>query len=146
MSDEQPYIESARIHNMPILPNPNIEVLHIGLLSEQLDLLYQATREEQIAIARWEEDQNFSILGVIELFATEIQGYVEQIRLNHFVDPIVQSVNYLRQLNVFKIDYFAKWYMDNWEKYPQTKQYIDQLDHLRLLVLEYFNHQSSMAA
>ncbi len=121
----------------------DIEILHISLLSEQLDALYQAMREERLAIAHWEEEREFSILGVLELFATEIQGYVEQIKLSHFIDLIAQSINHLRQLNVFNVDYFAKWYFDDWKQYPQTKQYIEHLDHLRLLILEYFNQGNS---
>jgi hypothetical protein len=123
----------------------NIEY-HIRFLSTQLDSLYQSLREERLKIAHWEENQEFSILGVLELFATEIQGYVEQIKLRHFVDPIAQSKNHLRQLNMFNIDYCAKWYFDNWQQYPQTNQYIEQLDHLRLLILEYFSHQLSTEA
>jgi len=38
------------------------------------------------------------------------------------------------------------WYFHNLEQYPQTKQYIEQLDRLRLLMLEYFNQRLSTAA
>ena len=41
---------------------------HIRLLSSQLDEMYQGMKAERSAIARWEEEQEFSILGVIELF------------------------------------------------------------------------------
>ncbi len=126
-------------------PN-NVESLHICLLSEQLDLLYQTAREERSTIAIWEEDQEFSILGVVELFSAEIQGYAEQVKLGQFVEPIAPGINHLRQLNVFGINYFAQWYFENWKQYPQTKQYIEQLDHLRLAILECFNQRSSVAA
>lgn len=132
--------------NLSIATPNDIESLHICLLSEQLDTLYQSTREERSAIALWEEEQEFSLLGVIELFSAEIQGYAEQVKLGQFVEPFMHSVNHLRQLNVFSINYFAEWYFVNWKRYPQTKQYIDQLDHLRLVILESFNQRASVAA
>jgi hypothetical protein len=83
------------------------ESCHISLLSEQLDTLYQSSKAERLAIAQWEEDQEFSILGVLELFSTEVQGYAEQLKLGQFTLPSTHSVNHLRQLNLFRIDYFV---------------------------------------
>ncbi|WNZ27568.1 hypothetical protein HJG54_32385 [Leptolyngbya sp. NK1-12] len=124
----------------------DIESRHISLLSEQLDMLYQAFKSERMAIAQWEEDQEFSILGVLELFSTEVQGYAEQIKLGQFTSPLAHSVDHLRQLNLFRIDYFVNWYFQNLEQYPQTKQYIEGLDHLRLSMLECLNNRLSAAA
>jgi hypothetical protein len=122
------------------------ESRHISLLSEQLDTLYKALKAERLAIAQWEEDQDFSILGVLELFSSEVQGYAEQIKLAQFTSPLAHSIDHLRQLNLFKIDYVADWYFQNLEQYPQTKQYIEELDHLRLSTLEYLNYRLSTAA
>jgi hypothetical protein len=110
----------------------------IRLLSMQLDEMYKEMKAERSKIALWEEEQEFSILGVIELFSTDIQGYAEQAILNTS-DILLnnKSVNHLRQLNVFNIEYFSKWYFDNLEICPQTQKYVEQLDHLRLLLVEY---------
>lgn len=117
---------------------------HIRLLSAQLDEIYQRMKAERTAIAHWEEEQEFSILGVIELFSTEIQGYVEQVLLNTLNTSLVSnSVNHLRQLDVFNIDYFAQWYFHSLEMYPLTQQYVEQLDHLRLLLIEYLRSASA---
>jgi hypothetical protein len=124
----------------------DVEIHHICLLSKQLDILYQTCQAERIAIAQWEEDQDFSILGVLELFSTEVQGYAEQLKHQKFVLPLPQSINHLRQLNLFRIDYFTNWYFQNREQYPQTQQYIEELDHLRLSILEYLSQCSSVAA
>lgn len=111
---------------------------HIRLLSMELDEIYQGMKAERSAIAHWEEEQEFSILGVIELFSTEIQGYVEQVLLNTSSTSLdCNSVNHLQQLDVFKIDYFVQWYFHSLEIYPLTQQYVEQLDHLRLLLIEY---------
>ncbi len=111
---------------------------HIRLLSVELDEIYQGMKAERSAIADWEEEQEFSILGVIELFSTEIQGYVEQVLLNTSSTSLdCNSVNHLQQLDVFKIDYFVQWYFHSLKMYPLTQQYVEQLDHLRLLLIEY---------
>ena len=60
---------------IPIAPS----LAHIQVLSEQLNQIYQAMKVERQTIARWEEEQEFSILGVMELFSSDIQGYVEQL-------------------------------------------------------------------
>ena len=74
----------------------------------------------------------------IELFSTEIQGYAEQILLNTsniLLDS--NSINHLQELNAFNINYFAQWYFHNLEIYPQIQKYVEQLDHLRLLLIDY---------
>lgn len=129
-------------HQPTQLPNPSDQA-HIRLLSTQLDQQYQVMKAERSAIADWEEDQEFSILGVIELFSTEIQGYAEQVLLNDLNTSLgSSSLTHLRQLNVFNIDYFAEWYFNHFSLYPQIQHYIEQLDHLRLLLIEYLNQRS----
>jgi hypothetical protein len=107
---------------------------HIQLITDQLDELYQSMRDERRSIAQWEEDQEISILGVLELFSSDTQGYAQQILAGANLNR--QSSEHLRRLNVFGIDYFAAWYFNQWTRYPQVKRYIDQLDHLRLLLIE----------
>ena len=117
----------------------DVERRHISLLSERLDLLYQMMKAERLAIAQWEEAQTFSILGVVELFSAEIQGYAEQLDFDQHSSLSAESIDRLRRLNVFRVDYFASWYFQSLEQYPQTKEYVEQLDHLRLLLLEFFD-------
>ncbi|MBW4665983.1 MAG: hypothetical protein KME60_00715 [Cyanomargarita calcarea GSE-NOS-MK-12-04C] len=116
---------------------------HIRLLSAQLDEMYQRMKAERNVLARWEEEEEFSILGVIELFSTEIQGYAEQVLLNTSNILLVSnSINHLQELNVFNIDYFGQWYFHNLEIYPQIQKYVEQLDHLRLLLIDYLRSSS----
>lgn len=134
-------------HRSAQFPNASAQA-HIRLLSTQLDEQYQAMKAERSAIAHWEEDQEFSILGVLELFSTEIQGYAERVLLNGSKAALdSSSLTHLRQLNVFNIDYFADWYFNHFSLYPQVQQYVEQLDHLRLLLIEHLNQRLlSMAA
>lgn len=124
----------------------NPAITHMQLLSAQMDDLYRQMKDERKALSQWEEDLEFSILGTLELFSGDIQGYVEAIALNPPLHPNDETLNHLRKLNAFQIDYFTAWYFENWPTYPQTKQYIEQLDHLRLLLIEHFDARVPIAA
>ncbi len=119
---------------------------HIRLLSSQLDQLYRSMKTERQAIAQWEEEQDFSILGTLEIFSDDIQGYVEQIISDQMTSSPEAILNHLQKLNIFNIDYFTAWYFSNWETYPKIKQYIDHLDHLRLLLSEQLSTKILVAA
>ena len=128
---------------IPIAPS----LAHIQVLSEQLNQIYQAMKVEQQTIAHWEEEQEFSILGVMELFSSDIQGYVEQLLSDHPGNSLDdRTILHLRQLDAFSVNYFADWYFANLETYPQTQQYIEQLDHLRLLLIECLRERSPAVA
>jgi hypothetical protein len=121
-------------------------ITHMQLLSAQVDELYRAMKEERKLISQWEDDRDFSILGTLELFSGDIQGYVETIALNQPTIPSTEALIHLRNLNAFQLDYFTSWYFENWQTYPQIKQYIEQLDHLRLLLIEHFDARVPVAA
>jgi hypothetical protein len=108
--------------------------------------LHNAMKDERKAIAQWEEDQEFSILGTLELFSGDIQGYIETIALTPQTIPNSEALIHLRKLNAFQLDYFTAWYFENWKTYPQVHQYIEQLDHLRLLLIEHFDARVPVAA
>jgi hypothetical protein len=126
------------------MTSPTIE--HIRLLSNQLDQLYRSMKAERQAISQWEEEQEFSILGTLEIFSDDIQGYIEQIVSNQVTSSTESILNHLQKLNIFNIDYFTAWYFTNWENYPKIKQYIDHLDHLRLLLSEQLSAKIPIAA
>jgi hypothetical protein len=124
----------------------NPAITHIQLVSTQMDELYRTMKDERKEIAQWEDDQEFSILGTLELFSGDIQGYVETIALNSQTISSAEVLTHLRKLNAFQLDYFTAWYFKNWQTYPQVKQYIEQLDHLRLLLIEHFDARVPVAA
>jgi hypothetical protein len=128
------------------MKNTNMAITHMQLLSTQMDQLYRTMKDERKAIAQWEDDQEFSILGTLELFSGDIQGYVETIALNSQTISSAEVLTHLRKLNAFQLDYFTAWYFENWQTYPQVKQYIEQLDHLRLLLIEHFDARVPVAA
>jgi hypothetical protein len=124
---------------MEILSLQSPTIAYIHLLSTELDELYRSMKTERRSLAEWEETQDISILGILELFSGDIQGYVEQINASAAPSNAVPILHHLRQLNVLEIDYFADWYFANLTRYPQIRQYIEHLDHLRLLLTEQFS-------
>jgi hypothetical protein len=124
---------------MEILSLQSPSIAYIHLLSTELNDLYRSMKAERRSLAEWEETQDISILGILELFSGDVQGYVEQINISASRSNAVAILQHLRQLNVLEIDYFADWYFANLTRYPQIRQYIELLDHLRLLLTEQFS-------
>ncbi|WP_287265549.1 hypothetical protein [Moorena sp. SIO3A2] len=52
---------------------------YIEQILNQLLIDYQATQAERVKISRWEENQDVSILGIIELLTDTIRGYAFQV-------------------------------------------------------------------
>ena len=123
-----------------------LNVAHIRLLSEQINATYIATRTERRTLAQWEESQPFSILGVLELFSSDIQGYVESLSTDQPLTEADSILSHLSRLNAFQVDYFARWYFESWSAYPKIRLYVEQLDHLRLLLVEHIRNEASVAA
>jgi hypothetical protein len=109
----------------------------VNLLNE-LSTIYKNTQEERKKLAQWEEDQEFTILGVMELLTTEIRGYSFQIIDNKLsLTDEKNMVQHLQELNLFNIPYVNQWYFADDFNYPQLKNYLEKLNYVRLLILEY---------
>ena len=97
-----------------------------------------------------DEDSIGCLLGgmetVLELFAGNIQGYGEQLIGCSIAMNTEDDLLRLRKLDIFDIDYFASWYFADLDRFPQVKQYIEHLDHLRLLMIEHCSTQIPIAA
>lgn len=117
--------------------NTQIAKEHIELVFKQLVHDYQQTKPERHQLALWEESKEFSILGVIEMFTTDIRGYTAQIIASNNLENQQEIVNNLEKLKIFDIPYFAEWYFSQKSDYPLIKNYIESLNYLRLLIIEY---------
>lgn len=117
----------------------DLELVHIRKRIEQLNTDYQALKSERHQLAEWEEEQPFSILGEVELFTTQIQGYAHQILSQKIRSSIEETIQHLKSIKLFEIDYFSDWYFAENNDYTQLKRYVEAQDYLRLLLLEYLN-------
>ena len=100
---------------------------------------YRKMREERHQLALWEETKDFSILGIIEAYTTDIRGYAAQAVSDIVLEHPQDAVRELCKLKLSNVEYFSDWYFDFHNEYPEIKHYIEMLDYLRLLVLEYIN-------
>jgi hypothetical protein len=92
--------------------------------------------DERHQLAIWEEDQEFSLLGEVELLTIDLQGYAGQILMGVCQEPD-QVLAVLKKAQPFETASISDWYITLSEGYPQMSRYIEMLDYLRLLLMEY---------
>ncbi|MFN5864160.1 MAG: hypothetical protein ACK451_19770 [Pseudanabaena sp.] len=122
--------------------NITTALAYIEKILNQLLKDYQNTKLERERIAIWEETQEFSILGTIEVLTDDIRGYSFQIINNNSSAKAQEILNELNKLKIFEIPEFIEWYFTPEFDYPQMKQYAETLNYLRLLIIEYLRDLS----
>lgn len=110
---------------------------YIEQILNQLLIDYQNTQLEREKIALWEENQGFSILGIIEVLTDDIRGYAFQVITNNHSANAQEIFDELNKLKIFEIPEFTQWYFSSEFDYPQIKNYVEKLNYLRLLIIEY---------
>ncbi|MCA6597546.1 MAG: hypothetical protein IM539_14885 [Pseudanabaena sp. M046S1SP1A06QC] len=122
--------------------NITMALAYIEKILNQLLKDYQNTKLERERIAIWEETQEFSILGTIEVLTDDIRGYSFQIINNNSSAKAQEILNELNKLKIFEIPEFIEWYFTPEFDYPQMKHYAETLNYLRLLIIEYLRDLS----
>lgn len=111
--------------------------VYIEHILNQLLIDYQNTQPEREKIALWEENQKFSILGIIEGLTDEIRGYAFQIITDKYSTNAQDILNQLNSLKIFEIPELSQWYFSSEFDFKLTKSYVEKLNYLRLLIIEY---------
>ena len=122
--------------------NITTALAYIEKILNQLLKDYQNTKLEREKIALWEETQEFSILGTIEVLTDDIRGYSFQVINNNSIAKSQEILNELNKLKIFEIPEFIEWYFTPEFDYPQMKHYAETLNYLRLLIIEYLRDLS----
>ena len=125
---------SNKIHH------PLTSKAYIEQILNQLLIDYQNCRQERTRMAKWEESQEFSILGIIEMLTDDIRGYAFQVITNNFSAKAQDLLNELNKLKIFEIPKLTEWYFSSEFDYPQMKRYVETLNYLRLLIIEYIRN------
>jgi hypothetical protein len=114
------------------------QIIHI---LEQLTSDYQTTKSERQEIAAKfpAPDDEFSVLEELELLTVNIRGYASKIQVKGEIENQQQAVDNLNKLAVFDIPAIAQFYFGSNGEYQGTKAYLQMLDYLRLLMLEYLS-------
>lgn len=112
---------------------------YISKVLNELVIDYKNTREERRKLVHWEESKDFSILGEIEILTDNIRGYASQLTSNSTIENPQESIEQLKRIQIFNISDFVEWYFTYDTEYPQLKNYIEKLNYLRLLIIEYIS-------
>ena len=112
---------------------------YIRQILDKLVIDYQQTRSERIQIALWEEEKDFSLLGIIEMLTDEIRGYSLQTISSYNLENSQEILSDLQKIKLFEIPYVADWYFSLEFDFPRIKNYLETLNYLRLLVIEYLH-------
>jgi hypothetical protein len=124
----------------------DIQKEYVALLLEQLTIAERNSSQERKAIAKQYpgSEEEFALLEELELLTVNIRGYASIIKLTGGVENVRDAIQQLPQLSVFNVPIVARFYVEQPSPYPQTKMYLQLLDYLRLLVLEYLQVQGSV--
>ncbi|AOX02636.1 hypothetical protein BJP34_27185 [Moorena producens PAL-8-15-08-1] len=112
---------------------------YIEQILNQLLIDYQATHGERVEISRWEENKDVTILGIIELLTDTIRGYAFQVINDNFLENAPEITNELQKLKLLEIPELSEWYFSQYFDYPKMKHYVETLNYLRLLIIEYIS-------
>jgi hypothetical protein len=109
---------------------------------DRLTQLYQETKSERTQAAYPAPEAGFSILEELEMLTVSISGYATQIQATGKVKNTEKAIADLRQFNVFENPVVSQFYQQGGNDYPKLQAYIQLLDYLRLLSLEYLQSVS----
>ncbi|MEM9213347.1 MAG: hypothetical protein AAGD25_03285 [Cyanobacteria bacterium P01_F01_bin.150] len=112
---------------------------YITQLFQELTTAYADLKTEISHIASHypAPEDEFSFLEELELVVMSICGYVKQVQSSMTVKRLDDAIAHLQSLQVFAIPVIAQFYRTESDRYPKMKRYLQLLDYLRLLTLEY---------
>lgn len=112
---------------------------YIAQLAERINIDFQESEEERAKLNNWEWDNepDFSILELIELYTPYVCGYAGQIASNGFIQKPKEAANHLQKIQFFDKSDFVNWYLSPDNQYTSIKTYVERLDYLRLSTLQY---------
>jgi hypothetical protein len=126
--------------------SPEMKRNYIIQLLEQLSIDYRNAKQErqEIAALYSSSEEEFTLLEEIELLTVDIRGYASQIQGRGRIENTQQAIDKLQNMRIFDISVIAQFYFANLQAYRRIKAYLQMLDYLRLLIIEYLqlNQQS----
>ncbi|MGB0387544.1 MAG: hypothetical protein ACPGWR_22220 [Ardenticatenaceae bacterium] len=122
-----------------------VDKKRISQLADDLLIRYQDMQDERSQLHQWEweNDFDFTILGLIELCDSDVGGYASQIATKGSVINPKGALKVLSEIGLFNDPDFVAWYFSadkvriTENSYPKVKMYANLLDYLRMLVMDY---------
>jgi hypothetical protein len=111
----------------------------ISDLFAQMTTDYQQTRAErrEVSAAFPPSDETFSTIEELELLTSDLRGYASQLQVRDSIENQAAAIDRLQTMRIFSIPSIAQFYFEHSQDYPKLKEYVRQLDYIRLLLLEY---------
>ena len=108
-------------------------------MAEQVIAEYKDSALERAEIDEWEweNDFDFTILGLMEVYSSYVGGYASQIATEGKVLEPRNAIKLLEKKRLFDESYFVDWSFSGGQKYVKVKKYANNLDYLRMLVIDY---------
>ena len=123
------------------LPQPYAEPMQRCLvdLLAQMTAAYQQTKAERqvLSAALLDSEDEFTVLEELELVTTDLRGYAGQVLAWGRIEDERTATAHLQRLRLLSIPSVAAFYCELGDDYPLLKDYVRQLDYLRLLLLEF---------
>jgi hypothetical protein len=111
-----------------------------------VDLLTQLTQDYQQVLQQDKKtllenfppnNNEFSILEEIDLLTIYLRGYASQITINQQIKNPDQSLKNLRNIRILANPSLAEIYFIKNEQFPLIHQYLQKLDYLKLLIIDW---------
>lgn len=112
----------------------------IAELLERLNEHWHTTKRERSKLWHNDEDdaQGYAVWDRLEILSADIIGYApESASENYRLKDPKKVVSHLHRLSIFNVECVMKWYPTAAEEYPKIKHYLELLDYIRLLTLDY---------
>ena len=112
---------------------------------QQLTIDYQQTQQERkIFVTHFNPStEEFTPLEEIEWLTTQLRGYASQLQSQGYLSQPEEAKSYLYSLNIFMLPSLTYFYWETEDQYPLLKSYLQKLDYLRLLILDYLREHDS---
>ena len=79
----------------------------------------------------------FFILEEIDLLTTDLRGYASQISINQQIQNPDQALTTLRSMRLLENPSLAELYFTKNKQFPLFYQYLQKLDYLKLLLIDW---------
>jgi len=116
-----------------------VEQKRMAHLAEQVIAEYKDSALERAEIDEWEWENefDFTILGLMEIYSSYVGGYASQIATEGRVLEPQNAIKLLEKKRLFDESYFVEWYFSSGQKYVKVKKYANNFYYLRMLIIDY---------
>lgn len=115
----------------------------IGVVLDQTFDIHRRAKQERASLydsEYYNGEKEFSILGHVELWSDIVAGIGSSIMKRGCPQHPSDTISRLEQSNIFSRREFNDWFFASNENYPEMRSYVQLVDYLRKLSIDYLNH------